>query len=108
MVSNQRFHACINHLTSVEQNLLILSPNILASTRRFARIRLSLRFELLCLTTPAMDASGNIISDEQCPSVGLTKIQKLSRLGAHEDPKQEPKNPKSAPDLVGYFGNMLI
>ncbi len=107
MVRNQRFHACVHHLTSVEQNLLTLSPIIiLATTHRFARIRLTLRFELMCLTTPALDASGN--NDEQCPSAGLTKIQKLSRMGAHEDIKHVSKNSTSAPDLVGYFGNMLI
>ena len=71
-------------------------------------IGLSLRFELMCLPAPALDASGNLINDEHCPSVGLKKIQKLSRLGAHEDIKHGSRNSMSTPDLVGYFGNMLI
>ncbi|KAL3763668.1 hypothetical protein ACHAWU_009092 [Discostella pseudostelligera] len=70
----------------------------------FARIRVSLRFELLCLTTPAPDPSGTVPNDELCPSVGLTKIRKLSQLGAHEDIKHGSKNSMSTPDLVGYFG----
>ena len=75
----------------------------------FARIRLSLRFELLCLDS-SFDLTANETSqdDVRCPSVGLKKIQKLSRLGAHEDPKQGVKNSLSTPDLVGYFGNMLL
>jgi hypothetical protein len=72
----------------------------------FARIRLSLRFELLCLDT-STDTSET--SSIEIPSVGLKKIQRLSRLGAHEDVKQGQgvKNSISTPDLMGYFGNML-
>lgn len=94
--------------TLMEQNSNFPFHCHLSATNRFARIRLSLRFELMCLTAPALDASGNLINDEHCPSVGLKKIQKLSRLGAHEDIKHGSRNSMSTPDLVGYFGNMLI
>jgi len=67
----------------------------------FARIRLSLRFELLCLDS-YLDTSESV-KEERCPSVGLKKIQKLSRLGAHEDLKQGVKNSISTPDLMGFF-----
>jgi len=70
----------------------------------FARIRLSLRFELLCLDA-SLDFS-ETGKKERCPSVGLEKISKLSRLGAHEDHKQGMKNSISTPDF-GIFGNML-
>ncbi|KAL9182531.1 hypothetical protein ACHAXT_013183 [Thalassiosira profunda] len=67
----------------------------------FARIRLSLRFELLCLD-PSLDASESSKGEPRCPSVGLKKIQKLSRLGAHEDQKS-PSRSSSTPDIFGYF-----
>ena len=72
----------------------------------FARIRLSLRFELLCLDS-SVDASEITESkqDDICPSVGLKKIQKLSRLGAHEAHGKGVKNSLSTPVLIGYFGN---
>ncbi|KAL7542167.1 hypothetical protein ACHAXR_013156 [Thalassiosira sp. AJA248-18] len=72
----------------------------------FARIRLSLRFELMCLDS-SFDTASETGKDVRCPSVGLKKIQKLSRLGAHEDHKQGVKNSISTPDLMGYFGNIL-
>ena len=70
-------------------------------SRRFARIRLSLRFELLCLD-PSLEASESAKGEPRCPSVGLKKIQKLSRLGAHEDQKS-PSRASSTPDVFGYF-----
>ena len=81
----------------------------------FARLRLSLRFELLCLdssdtaaaTLDTLSTSEAPIKDDhqevRCPSVGLSKIQKLSRLGAHEDMKPGSKNSMSTPDLPHYF-----
>eukprot|EP00804_Cyclotella_cryptica_P003754 CCRYP_008920-RA/>CCRYP_008920-RA protein AED:0.01 eAED:0.01 QI:160/1/1/1/1/1/3/904/3233 len=69
----------------------------------FARMRISLRFELMCLDSsygPAEDGK-----NDRCPSVALRKIRNLSRLGAHEDHKV--KSSISTPDLMGYFGNML-
>ena len=73
---------------------------------RFARLRLSLRFELLCLDSNLDASESKDKQHELCPSVGLKKIQKLSRLGAHEDLKQG-RNSMSTPDLPHYFGNML-
>lgn len=70
----------------------------------FARIRLSLRFEIMCLSSSSLESSD---AGERCPSVGLRKVQALSRLGAHEDHKQGVKNSISTPDLTGYFGNMF-
>jgi len=70
----------------------------------FARIRLSLRFELMCLDSSLDVPDEN--TKERCPSVGLQKIIKLSRLGAHEDNKQGMKNSISTPDF-GIFGTML-
>ena len=73
----------------------------------FSRLRFSLRFELLCLDSNiAYSASSVPTKDDQedhCPSVGLRKIQKLSRLGSHEDMKQGSKNSMSTPDLPHYF-----
>ena len=68
----------------------------------FARIRLTLRFELLCLPVAGDDESAQILP----PSVGLRKIQQLSKLGgAHEDNKV--KKSGSTPDLLSYFESMV-
>jgi hypothetical protein len=65
----------------------------------FARIRLTLRFELMCLGSPSSDV-------ELPPSVGLRKIQELSKQGgAHEDTK--PKKSVSTSDLLSYFESMV-
>ncbi|KAL7458930.1 hypothetical protein ACHAWC_010738 [Mediolabrus comicus] len=72
----------------------------------FARIRISLRFELMCMDLSTDDGEDDSITNDRCPSVGLKKIQYLSRLGAHEDVKGV-KNSISTPDLAGYFGSML-
>ncbi|KAL7521427.1 hypothetical protein ACHAWX_006106 [Stephanocyclus meneghinianus] len=69
----------------------------------FARMRISLRFELMCLDSSSGSAEDG--KNDRCPSVALKKIRNLSRLGAHEDHKV--KNSISTPDLMGYFGNML-
>ncbi|KAL3804783.1 hypothetical protein ACHAWO_005312 [Cyclotella atomus] len=68
----------------------------------FARMRISLRFELMCLDTSGPLEEGKL---ERCPSIALKKIRSLSRLGAHED--HNMKNSISTPHLMGYFGNML-
>jgi hypothetical protein len=58
----------------------------------FARIRLTLRFELMCLSSDD--------GEDMAPSVGLRRIQHLSRMGgAQEDVKKS----MSSPDLLGYF-----
>ena len=63
----------------------------------FARIRLTLRFELMCLASEDQ-------AEEMAPSVGLRRIQHLSRMGgAQEDIKKSA----STPDLLGYFESMV-
>jgi len=66
----------------------------------FARVRLTLRFELMCLVDE--EEKG-----EKCPSVGLTKIHALSKAGgAHEDAKGA-KRVISSPDFVQYLESYL-
>mmetsp|Transcript_7519 Transcript_7519/g.10824 ORF Transcript_7519/g.10824 Transcript_7519/m.10824 type:complete len:753 (-) Transcript_7519:76-2334(-) len=63
----------------------------------FARIRLTLRFELMCLPLEE--------STIMPPSVGLRKIQHLSKIGGtHED---KVKKSASTPDLLSYFEGMI-
>jgi hypothetical protein len=65
----------------------------------FTRIRLTLRFELMCLGSSSSDV-------ELPPSVGLRRIQELSRQGgAHEDAKT--KKSVSTSDLLTYFESMV-
>jgi hypothetical protein len=86
---------CVAYILSI----LFLSNNKI----RFARIRLTLRFELMCLADKKMTTE----EMEICPSVGLRKIRQLSRLGgAHEDTKGI-KQSASTPDLLGYFESMV-
>jgi hypothetical protein len=68
----------------------------------FARIRLTLRFELMCLAPDDQ-------SRETPPSVGLQKIEELSRAGgsAHEDSDKSDKRSVSSPDLLSYFGSIV-
>ena len=67
----------------------------------FARIRLTLRFELMCLPTQDNE-SATILP----PSVGLRKIQQLSKMGGtHEDNKV--KKSGSTQDLLTYFESMV-
>lgn len=69
----------------------------------FARIRLTLRFELMCLEPKS--ASKESLED-QCPSAGLRKIHLLSRIGGvHEDSKGVQRS-VSTPDFVGLLGNI--
>lgn len=64
----------------------------------FTRIRLTLRFELMCL----VDGEFRGVA----PSVGLQRIEELSRTGgaAHEDFE---KRSMSSPDLLSYFESMV-
>ena len=60
----------------------------------FARIRLTLRFELMCLASGETD-------DHAVPSVGLKRMNRLSKLGgATEDIMVKSR---STPDLLGLF-----
>ena len=67
----------------------------------FARVRLTLRFELMCLATD--DTSKDLVAAP--PSVGMRKILELSRSGGsvHEDMKRSV----SSPDLITYFESMV-
>jgi hypothetical protein len=66
----------------------------------FARIRLTLRFELMCLSQPA----GTEGADEMVPSVGLRRIQQLSSIGGLQE---EVRRSTSTPDLLSYFESMV-
>ena len=63
----------------------------------FARIRLTLRFELMCKI--------NETGDMTPPSVGLQRMATLTKNGgaAHEDHKRS----MSSPDLLGYLESMV-
>ena len=67
----------------------------------FARVRLTLRFELMCLATK--DESKDLAV--AAPSVGLRKVHELSQAGgaAHEDLRRSV----SSPDLITYFESMV-
>ena len=66
----------------------------------FTRIRLTLRFELMCL-----EQASNV-EGELPPSVGLQRIKQLSEKGgAVEDAKV--KKSASTSDLLSYFDSML-
>jgi hypothetical protein len=67
----------------------------------FARIRLTLRFELMCLSPENEMMDG---FDELAPSVGLRRIKQLSHMGgAQEDIKKSV----STPDLLSYIESMV-
>jgi hypothetical protein len=76
----------------------------------FARIRLTLRYELMCLATGDGDSNdvhgGSGALSTAAPSVGLRKILELSHVGgasAHEDVRRSV----SSPDLLTYFESMV-
>lgn len=64
----------------------------------FARIRMTLRFELMCLASP------DNVDEEMAPSVGLRRIQQLSKIGSAQE---DMKKSVSTPDLLGYFESMV-
>jgi RAVE protein 1 C terminal len=64
----------------------------------FARIRLTLRFELMCLT------SNSDSVDEMAPSVGLRRIRQLSSVGGLQE---DARRTSSTPDLLSYFESMV-
>ena len=67
----------------------------------FARIRLTLRFELMCLS-PEGETMESL--DELAPSVGLRRIQQLSDIGGVQE---DMKKSVSTPDLLSYFESMV-
>lgn len=64
----------------------------------FARIRLTLRFELMCLSSDAVE------SEELVPSVGLRRIQQLIAFGGMEE---DLRKSGSKPDLLSYLESMV-
>jgi hypothetical protein len=72
-----------------------------SSIHWFARIRLTLRYELMC-TIASRDTKD---LSTVAPSVGLARIEALSRSGgvSHEDHKRS----MSSPDLLGEWKSML-
>ena len=65
----------------------------------FARVRLTLRFELMCITPGGPEN----ITD----SAGLRKIQQLSFIGgAHEDSEGVQRS-VSTPDFVSYLESIV-
>jgi len=68
-----------------------------ANVTWFIRVRLSLRFELMCLEENDPIISADI--ESRCPSVAVKRLKVLSSVGgAHEDSKGFRKI-LSAPDL---------
>lgn len=68
----------------------------------FARVRLTLRFELMCL-----QSSSDLEPGMKMPeSVGLARIKQLSKLGGtYED--SSVRRSASTPDLLSYFESMV-
>eukprot|EP00566_Odontella_aurita_P036260 CAMPEP_0113586586 /NCGR_PEP_ID=MMETSP0015_2-20120614/34380_1 /TAXON_ID=2838 /ORGANISM="Odontella" /LENGTH=1137 /DNA_ID=CAMNT_0000492041 /DNA_START=15 /DNA_END=3428 /DNA_ORIENTATION=- /assembly_acc=CAM_ASM_000160 len=91
----------------LEEWVPLRAPHEKGGITWFARIRLTLRFELMCLETDEAEVEASMNS-ERCPSVGLRRIKQLSRLGgAHEDTKQVIKKSVSTPDLITYLESMV-
>ncbi|KAG7352754.1 RAVE protein 1 domain containing protein [Nitzschia inconspicua] len=67
----------------------------------FTRIRLTLRFELMCL---ANDHETDEILEELAPSVGLRRIKQLCSVGGAQ---LDLKKSVSTPDLLSYFESMV-
>jgi hypothetical protein len=67
----------------------------------FARIRLTLRFELMCISPENERMQG---LDELSPSVGLRRIQQLSDMGGVQEDIQKSA---STPDILSYFESMV-
>jgi len=87
-----------------------------SGTTWFVRMKITLRFELMCITTKVKNNSNEILSSEDTDSidadvrkfsVGMKKILELSRGGGlHEDTKSV-KRIESSPDFFGYLENMV-
>lgn len=74
----------------------------------FARVRMILRFQLLCLDTEDLDSHVTHYGElsDRCPSVAIRKILEYSRHGgAHEDNKFNKKS-VSTPDFYSMFESM--
>ena len=73
----------------------------------FARIRLTLRFELMCLEESRGADATNESLQTTCPSVGLSKIRNLSRMGGAQEDSKGVKKSVSTPDFVAYLESMV-
>ena len=71
----------------------------------FTRIRLTLRFELMCLESEATMSSESL--NEQCPSAGLRKLRALSQHGGAQEGSSGVQNSMSTPDIVSYFESIV-
>jgi hypothetical protein len=79
-------------------------------------MKITLRFELMCITTKVKKNTDETLSSEDADSidadvrkfsVGMKKILELSRGGGlHEDTKSV-KRIESSPDFFGYLENMV-
>lgn len=65
----------------------------------FARIRLTLRFELMCLSDSPHDGVDNL-----APSFGLKRIHQLCSTGGMQE---DVRRSVSTPDLLSYFESMV-
>jgi hypothetical protein len=87
-----------------------------SGTTWFVRMKITLRFELMCITTKVKKNTDETLSSEDADSidadvrkfsVGMKKILELSRGGGlHEDTKSV-KRIESSPDFFGYLENMV-
>ena len=68
----------------------------------FARVRLTLRFEMMCRVTDTHSSDLSSIA----PSSGRRRIEELSRSGGATS-EDAQKRSMSSPDLVGYFESMV-
>ena len=65
----------------------------------FARIRLTLRFELMCLSDSPHEGV-----DDLAPSFGLKRIHQLCSTGGMQE---DVRKSASTPDLLSYFESMV-
>ena len=71
----------------------------------FTRIRLTLRFELMCLESNTMMSKDDL--KEQCPSAGLRNLRALSHHGGAQEGSSGVQHSISTPDIVSYFESIV-
>jgi len=82
----------------------------------FARIRITLRFELMCIDLEDMEESNNAVSSvlsfdqqkESYQSVGLKKMENLSRQGGVYEDSKTVKKGLGTPDFMSFLENMAF
>lgn len=77
---------------------------------RFARIRIMLRFELMCLDLEEMEVSDmSFEKPKECfQSVGLKKMEQLSREGGVYEDSKNVKKSVGTPDFMSYLENIAF